>query len=101
MPEGIKVGDAFAAQAHVFLGTLTPADVRVELFVGLVNPNGEIVKGKAIPMHVVKQTGGGLYLFEANVVGTMSGLHGYTVRVLPDHPDLVTPFLPGYIVWAT
>jgi hypothetical protein len=22
------------------------------------------------------------------------------VRVLPNHPDLITPFLPGLIVWA-
>jgi hypothetical protein len=29
-----------------------------------------------------------------------SGLHSYTVRVLPYHPNLVTMFLPGYIKWA-
>jgi hypothetical protein len=27
-------------------------------------------------------------------------LNGYTVRVLPAHPDLPTPFQPGLIVWA-
>ena len=31
----------------------------------------------------------------------LSGLHGYTVRVLPHHPNLVTPFLPGLIAWAS
>lgn len=30
----------------------------------------------------------------------LSGLHGYTVRVVPKHADLTTPFLPGLIVWA-
>jgi hypothetical protein len=30
----------------------------------------------------------------------MSGQHGFTVRVLPHHPDLTTSFQPGLIVWA-
>jgi len=30
----------------------------------------------------------------------LSGLHGYTVRVVPKHADLTSPFLPGLIVWA-
>jgi hypothetical protein len=29
-----------------------------------------------------------------------SGLHGFSVRVRPDHPDLAGPFLPGLIAWA-
>jgi hypothetical protein len=29
-----------------------------------------------------------------------SGEHGLTVRVVPHHPDLVTPFIPGLITWA-
>jgi hypothetical protein len=27
-------------------------------------------------------------------------LHGFTVRALPRHPDLIALFLPGLIVWA-
>jgi hypothetical protein len=52
-------------------------------------------------MNVVSQTGDGEYFFEAtDVVCGASGRHGYTVRVLPYHPDLTTPFLPGLILWA-
>jgi starch phosphorylase len=100
LPSEIKVGDTFVAQAEVYLGALTPEDVTVELYIGLVNPNGEITRGRATPMRVVKQTREGAYLFEADAQCAMSGLHGYTVRVLPYHPDLVTPFLPSYIKWA-
>ena len=53
---------------------------------------------------VVMQPAGreqGKYLFEAAAVPcASSGLHGYTVRVLPRHPDLANPFLPGLITWA-
>ena len=100
LPGEIKVGDQFVAQAEVYLGALSTDDVCVELYVGFVNPSGEIVQGKSVHMHVVKQTDGGPYLFEATAQCAMSGLHGYTVRVLPSHPDLVTMFLPGYIKWA-
>jgi len=100
LPSEIKVGDTFIAQAEVQLGVLTPEDVTVELYIGLVNPSGEITRGRATPMRVVEAVHDGTYLFEAGAQCAMSGLHGYTVRVLPRHDDLVTPFLPGYIKWA-
>jgi len=43
----------------------------------------------------------GRHLFETEAIAcARSGLHGYTVRVLPHHPDLASPFLPGLITWA-
>lgn len=51
------------------------------------------------------QAGEGCHVFEAAAACAKSGLHGFTVRVRPDHPDLtaadgVTPFLPALIAWA-
>ncbi len=100
LPAEIKVGDTFAAQAEVFCGGLTPDEITVELYVGLVNPSGEIVRGHTVPMHLIERTAEGTYLYEAETRCLMSGLHGYTVRVLPYHPQAVTPFLPGFIKWA-
>ncbi len=100
LPSGIRVNDEFTLHALVHLGELKPEDVRVELYVGLVSPSGEIARGKAVPMRMVKRIDDYRYLFEASATCTMSGLHGYTIRVLPHHPDLVTPFLPGLIRWA-
>jgi len=52
-------------------------------------------------MRMAAQMDDGSYLFEApGVACGSSGRHGYTVRVLPYHPDLTTPFLPGMIAWA-
>jgi starch phosphorylase len=100
MPSEIKVDNTFTAQSVVHLGSLAPEDVCVELYVGLVNPGDELVRGSATPMDMVQKLDENRYLYEANSKCAMSGLHGYTVRVLPNHPDLVTSFLPGYIVWA-
>jgi glycogen phosphorylase len=52
-------------------------------------------------MQPVQSEGGSTCLYEAAVPPcSMSGLHGYTVRVLPCHPDLKAPFIPGLITWA-
>jgi starch phosphorylase len=97
----LQVNNEIKVQAQVQLETLTPDDVAVELYLGLVNANDEIIEAQTIPMLATGAKRDGIYLFEASAVTCgRSGLHGFTVRVLPHHPDLVTPFLPGLIVWA-
>ncbi|GAB4547791.1 MAG: glycosyltransferase family 1 protein [Anaerolineae bacterium] len=99
--EQLQVGDRLSARAQVFLGTLTPDDVRVELYLGRVNAAGDFVEAEATPMLPVAQDQAGNYTFEANEVACFtSGRHGYTVRVVPHHPDMAREFLPGLIVWA-
>ncbi|MCG3159108.1 MAG: Glycogen phosphorylase [Acidobacteria bacterium] len=97
----VQVNGEIKAQAELSLGALTPDDVSVELYLGLVNADDEITEARAIPMRPVDGGGAGRYRFEASSVACCrSGLHGFTVRALPHHPDLITPFLPGLIVWA-
>jgi starch phosphorylase len=97
----LQVGVEFWVRATVYLGDLTPDDVRVELYLGRVDAAGELLEAETMPMQFVKQAGIGRYCFEATAVSCYtSGRHGYTVRVLPHHADLITPFLPGLIVWA-
>jgi glycogen phosphorylase len=99
--DGIQVNSEIQAQAEVSLGALTPDDVSVELYVGLVNADNELVGARAIPMRPVGDGGDGRYRFEVtSVTCCRSGLHGFTVRALPRHPDLIAPVLPGLIVWA-
>ncbi len=100
LPAQFKVGEEFVAQVEVHLGQLMPEEVKVELYLGLLNPAGEIIAGRAVPMAVVGRTPAGDYRFEARTHCTMSGLHGCTVRILPYHPDAVTSFVPGFIKWA-
>jgi starch phosphorylase len=100
-PDGVQVNSEIKAQAEVSLGALKPDDVSVELYLGLINASGEIVGARAIPMLPVGDGGDGRYRFEVSSVACCrSGLHGFTVRALPRHPDLTAPFLPGLIVWA-
>ncbi len=100
LPAQIPVGQTFTAHAEVYLGAIRPEDVCVEVYLGLVNPSGELVPGRPVTMQVSKELGGQRYLYEADAQCSMSGLHGYTVRVLPYHQDLVTPLQHGLIRWA-
>ncbi len=102
LPDEPQVGDDITARAWVNLGRLDPEDVCVELYMGQVDAEGEIVDGDAVPMQFVEQSAGQGSQFAVDAVPCLrSGRYGYTVRVLPQHPDLVTPFMPGYIVWAS
>ncbi len=97
----LEVGSALQTQALVHLGTLRPEDVSVELYAGRVNAAGEIVDAMSLPMTVRSReaTGGYIYQLSASLARS-SGMHGYTVRVLPRHERLSSPYLPGLITWA-
>jgi starch phosphorylase len=97
----VQVGGEFPVRARVHLGALTPEDIAVELYMGQVDAAGEIEGAVATAMEPVGPDGDGSYLYQASAVTCrQSGMHGYTVRVLPHHPDLTTAFLPGLIAWA-
>jgi starch phosphorylase len=38
--------------------------------------------------------------FVGEIPSQTSGRHGYTVRILPKHPDLGDPYKQGLILWA-
>jgi starch phosphorylase len=97
LPLGIEID----VRVRVALGALAPEDIVVQLYLGRVDANGDLVDAESVLMQPAGDAGPGRYYFEATTVPAgKSGLHGYTVRVLPFHPDLTTPFLPGLIAWA-
>jgi starch phosphorylase len=89
------------ARAKVQLGGLKPGDVAVQMYTGRLNATGEIVDAETTPMHLAGDDGKGVYTFESDPTPwRVSGLHGYTVRVLPAHAALHCNHLPGLITWA-
>ncbi len=100
LPTTISVGDRIAYNARVRTGSLKPEDLTVELCLGRVSAEAEIVQPVSIAMRPIRKEGDS-YLFEAaSVPCPGSGLNGYTARVLPNHPDLHGRFLSGLIRWA-
>ena len=99
VPE-ISVGTQVAVRAQVHLGSLTPEDVSVEIYQGRVNPQGEIISAQAIRMSCLEPHKDGNCTFDGVISCEASGLHGYSVRILPRHESLSTPYELGLISWA-
>jgi starch phosphorylase len=97
----LEVGSEVKVQAEVYLGALEPTDVLVQIYYGQINANGEIVSGQDSNMEKVNPKGDGIYIFEGTIPCASSGLHGYSVRVLPKHEDLDNPFIMNLITWVS
>lgn len=93
------VGTKFKVSARVWLGGLSPRDVRVQVYCGAVNADGEIVKGRASDMSL-RQSSGTEYLYEGEVECEQSGSCGYAVRVVPFQEDALLPYELPWIRWA-
>jgi starch phosphorylase len=96
----ISVGTPISIKIHVQLGALVPDDVLVQAYLGRMDSEQQIIEAMPIPMSAVGQPLNGVWEFAATTICRQSGRFGYSARVLPFHPELVTPFEPGLICWA-
>jgi starch phosphorylase len=94
----ISVGSKVGVTARVFLGHLGPSDVRVQVFYGRVDPEGQIMRGQAVDMQV-RESLGAEYLYEGGIDGEESGSCGFSVRIVPFHEDAILPYEFPWIVW--
>jgi starch phosphorylase len=98
--EDLEVGSALRVTAVVHLAGLKPDEVTVQIYHGPVDSAGEVQKGSAITMGYMEPLADGDHRYSGAIPCRTSGLHGYAVRILPYHPDLVTPFVPSLIRWG-
>ena len=97
--EEVVIGSKLKVTARVKLGEILPSDVRVQVYSGRVNPDGEIVSGKATDMEL-RSGSGDDHIYEAEVECGESGSCGFAVRVVPYHEDAVLPYEMGWMIWA-
>jgi starch phosphorylase len=99
-PADVPLDSRQPVRARIQLGSLKPEDVAVELYIGRISADGDIIDAQPLAMHATGEVDHSGHAFEVAAHPCChSGLHGYTVRVLPYHPELITAFLPGLIVW--
>jgi glycogen phosphorylase len=98
--EDLEVGAALRVSAVVYLGELKPEEVTVQIYHGLLDAHGEIQGGSAITMGYMEALADGDHSYSGAIPCRTSGQHGYALRILPAHPDLVTPFVPSLIRWG-
>ena len=103
-PEGghgsqeVAVGEEIPVAARVDLAGLDPADVRVEAFHSSLHPDGTLRTGRGVPLELTGSRTGTTST-AATVPARTSGLHGYAVRVLPRHEDVLIPNELPLITW--
>lgn len=81
------VGAKFKIKAQVALGSLQPSDVKVQVVVGKIGPNRDLVGTLAIDM-AHKSSSGEAETFECAVDLPDTGHQGYTLRILPSNEDV-------------
>lgn len=99
----LAAGADVSVRAIVQLGqSIAPADVQVQLYTGPVDADRNLVDTQTVELKLVGPAGeGGLGTFEYSglLPSSQSGQHGYTVRVLPYHPDAILPQELPLISW--
>jgi len=98
----LEVGATRTVGAVVSLGALSTDDVAVQLLHGQVGPSDELAESEIVEMAL---DGPGDEPGHHRFVGTFAcertGRHGFTVRVVPKHPDLPVPAEMGCVAWGS
>jgi starch phosphorylase len=95
----LTVGEKISVRARIFLGDLSPEELGVELYYGALTSQGDIERPRRLDMGACGSDGQ-TTLYCAEVTCDRTGRQGYTIRILPKHPALVHPFLPGRVKWG-
>ncbi|MBN1293848.1 MAG: alpha-glucan family phosphorylase [Candidatus Latescibacteria bacterium] len=94
-----KVGGRLNVTAIINLGKLEPNDVAVELYGGLVDAAGSLVDASPIRMDW-KSKKSSDHIFEGALPFVRSGKIGYSLRIIPSHPDSTLYHNHMAIKWA-
>jgi starch phosphorylase len=94
----VPVGGGVELSIDVDLGGLVPGDVSVEVYYGPLDASGEIREGH-IARAAHQSRDGAEDRYRVEIPAAVSGRHGYAVRILPSHPDLVHPYTPLLLRW--
>jgi starch phosphorylase len=100
-PADIQVNENIAVKAQIHLAGLKPEDVEVQVYKGPMDADGNIVDGVPMTMEYQGSGANGRSIYTANIAYSSSGLQGLSLRILPQHPYLSSPFQPGLqVIWA-
>jgi starch phosphorylase len=98
----LEVGSSLRVTAKVHLGELRHEDVAVEIYYGMVDSMCNIESGEVARMEYQSDDDqSDATLFAGNVICRTSGQHGFAIRILPKHEDMVEDYEPGMITWET
>jgi starch phosphorylase len=97
--QNILVGESLQLSAHVYLGDVDPNHVRVEAYHGEAE-NGGIKNPMVSVLNASGRNGDGSYIYQGSVPASESGAYGFSVRVVPTHPNLMQAHELRLIAWS-
>ncbi|KNY27004.1 alpha-glucan family phosphorylase [Pseudobacteroides cellulosolvens] len=95
-----KSGDTIKITTSVYLGSIDPGMVKVEVYYGSIGRNNLIENAEIIEMKLDSKLEYGLYRYTSDITFSDGGEYGYTFRVVPFHPDLINKFEMGLVRWV-
>ena len=98
----VQVGQAISVKVRLDLAALMPDDIQVELYKGSVDASGQIAEGVPVVMDYQGQDPqyANISVYTVEVTYISSGLQGLSLRVMPRHENLSSPYAPGLVLWA-
>ncbi len=93
-------GATVEVRVLIFPGKIKPEDLNVQIYEGSLDPMGQIAHPQIVDMELTPDPSPESVQFVGSVTCRGSGLHGFTVRVLPRHADLLDPVSLGLVLWA-
>ncbi|MDQ3305840.1 MAG: alpha-glucan family phosphorylase [Actinomycetota bacterium] len=94
------LGGEQVVEVVVALGDLAAGDVEVQVLHGPVGHNDELGEVSIVTMAPAGEAGDGHLRYRATLTCDRPGRYGLTARIVPAHPDLVTPVELGLVTWG-
>ncbi len=91
-------GDTITVEAVVDSAGLDSKDIAVQVRYGQLDRNDQITGASIITLDAVKKNQSG-WIYQGTFTITHSGRCGYSVRIVPDHENLIHPYTPLRIKW--
>lgn len=94
-----RVGETLKITTIVDLGKLSPNEIEVELYYGLLKTVDIMTDTYISKMIVCQEFGNGKYKYECEIKCEYSGRYGFTARAIPKEDEFIK-CTPGLIRWS-
>ena len=95
-----QVGTEVEIRAKISLSDLSPEDVSIEIYHGFVSPEYKFLNPTFVPMKTINKSKDHVYTYSGKISWQTSGLHGYTIRIIPKNELFTHSHETGLILWA-
>jgi len=94
-----QVGQSMLVKVKVYLGDLSPDDVRIEVVRGGLNAQDQMIGTEVFTATLDESMPDGHHVYHADLVSTRSGRMGITARIIPNNHRHLIKHHPRLVAW--